>query len=308
MLDTLEITEDWKDFKAQEATLVPKFGFRQTASKEWFDLVQKNHQDLRSKINGLGCELEIRFENINRSMSNSAFEPIINDICKLLPTISKDLSDRYGKTLDALKLPSIPTDSSTHRMIKSCTFIMNCGKYRGLTQSELAVLAELVSKLGRFYVVYSTKPCDAKVVLSTETIEFLKLGFYDVDKGSCFTTGLYKYYLGHGKNSFVLHYFENNEHLARMWGSFTGKCDIMNISNLYIKQEAHEGNVLTAAKMLYSTIESVELDDIIETHDVYDPSNLYKNGYGTLSFSRNKIDRQSVQFGISSGLKCYTSI
>lgn len=307
MIDTLEITEDWKDFELQEAKLIKQYNFRQKSFKEWFDLVQKNHQNIRNKIGGLGCELEIRFENINRSMSNDVFYPIMQEICQLLPTLEKDLLDRYGKSPNALKLPSFSTDEfSTHRMIKSSTFIMNCGKNRGLKSSDLNILAELVSRLGRFYTIYSTKPCDAKIVLSTETIEFLKLGFYKVDTGSCFTKGLSKYYLGQGNDSFVLHYYEDSKHLARMWGSFTSNCEVMNVSNLYMDKGVHEGNILTAAKMLYATIESVELDDIHETHDVYEPSNLYRNGYGTLSFSKNKIEKQTVQF--STGVKCYQAV
>lgn len=308
MLTAIEIKEDFKEYVEWETDFRKRNNFRQAALQDWFNIVQKSHSDLRNKLGGFGCELDITFENVNRNLSNEVFKPIISNITNLLPTLSEDMYKYYNATLDALKLPSVNAykDASTHRMIKSSTIILNCAKSRMLAQDKMEELQDLLSQLGRYYLIYSTKPCDAKIILSTETKAFIQLGFHQgIDVGSCFTNGYSKYYLGAGKDSFVIHYYENNKHLARMWGSFTGDCDIMNVSNLYMSKGTHEGNILTAAKMLYGIIEQVEPDSILETHDQYEPSPLYKNNYGTLSFSKTPIKKLQTVPSFSHKGICY---
>jgi predicted nucleic-acid-binding protein len=147
------------------------------------------------------------------------------------------------------------------------------------------LLSEKNIEKGTYYIRISTKFAD-----------FIKLGHYGCDAGSCFddnATSYYKYNLAKANNTFVVlvskskEAFDNGTFSARGWGFYLPKNRTINICNIYHKGLQTE-TIKQIIKEVISTI--LDKDDIIVTDSkITVTSAIYHNQTPNWTFSDKTI-------------------
>lgn len=260
---------------------------------QFFDAVQTSHNEIRKLLNGHSLQVSIEFENKNKPISDEDFKPIVQKLREKIPNIVDDLYIHYGRKLDDLKMPLMRIFDHNHKFIKSSTFLTHCAKSNLISKEDINEVNKCQSKLGELWKRYSTSSGQLTTEISTQTIDFLRIGTFGPDDNSCFRysggSAFTRHIIGESPNTYVVKFYEKDKVVARMLGVLTNK-NVMNFFNLYMNKGVSEGNLIESLITSYATIFNVNEEDVKQYREKFDiHEDIYLNDYETISLTTKKI-------------------
>ena len=272
---------------------------------DWFNNVQNNHQEIRSFLNGIKIELDIKIKEESIKIDNNEFNLINQNLSKYTNgrffIFLKEWID--GDIIEKLKLPSTYIKNNEYRssisLISSVLKKIRLSLY--ISDEHSKEINKNLTKLTNLYKNIKIQNKDVTIILDTSAKAFLNLGKYTVDSNSCFrdnrSNSDNKFSLGQTKNTFVLLIKEKEDFIFRSWGYFNQKDKIFNISNIYVASDFLQSTYLHILKYFFASLLNEEdINKIfINKNKIKCEHYIYANSWGNFSFSlTEKIKHQYI--------------
>jgi len=216
--------------------------------KNWIKRVNGSKKDIRELLNG-------RSKTI--SVSKSETEEMRSVIPLDLIRITKNYQDAIRNMVGAKDV--LFTKDSPSEILKN---LLNCSN-NGLKNPYDVILDGYRDNLDYHHYlndVYSTitkiktSRLFDEIYISTDPVDFLKLGHLGPDKGSCFSNNgcnrVHKLYLGQTVNSFVYFTSKNKKVISRGFGFYLPWIDTIVITNHYPVERSQILNQIEIGKIL----------------------------------------------------------
>ncbi len=253
---------DKDDFVSWFGDFVDTFGgSRPENYNKWFDMVEENHVQIRRLLGGVKKHFVVKITDKVADADEDACEPMVNAITKNLPYYLSD----YGMVKADLLKPMISG-------IKTSKHISYYLASRRPGVKEKKEVETAIAKLGEEWAKSKTVEQEITCTITTDPKAFCLLGHYGPDNCSCFrqTAGnaRHKYNLGAISNTFVVLFRSGNivvdepqnskNTLARMWGFYNPKDDVLNFCNYYKDRDLTDGNAIEALRQVCADMLEVD--------------------------------------------------
>jgi hypothetical protein len=168
----------------------------------WVDVVEQKHKTFRQFLGGL--EKTIRVEN---DIVDQVGVPY-NETEPLAKKIYYAINNFFTSSDIALASLCYPTYKQDERRETKWGKLLSAWMKKNKTpQEQVDIVNKAVSQLGELWAKYTNKQKEYYITFLTKPSDFIKIGHYGVDNGSCFATGnfnfIHKFMLGQTENSFV---------------------------------------------------------------------------------------------------------
>jgi hypothetical protein len=287
---TDSLKETWSDFEEWYYNFIAKFGGYEPANlRNWFDIVQEKHIDLREQIGGIRTHTTYELPEYQGPADAKDCEKLISRIKEIMPRYLRDSK----LTEEHLLSGSMPNGMRTSKHI-----IRYAGSKYDMSLEHRSELMKIISALGEKWANAKTTSQEITVTISTSAKGFASIGHYGPDNISCFkqsgSNASNKYALGRLKNTFVVllresitrvhEPIDSKSTFARLWGFFNPDENVVNFCNYYPVAGFMEGNAFEACKLEAATMLGCSVEDInCEKNKIYVPSakNIYHNNKET---------------------------
>lgn len=278
-------------------------------SKEWCNLVNVAHKDIRNLLKKIAIKIPISL-NEGQTMPKEAD---IRSCFNALKKISNDHGWVYS-LYGAFDFPYINNvdirkpyaQTSNHRYVKVSKHLSELFTRFGITDRAVS---KTISSLGEVWAKNRFKKIDCIVELDTSALAFFNLGTYGPDNESCFREdhdhSMDKYNLGIYKDSYVIKIWNKSgtNIIARALGFPTKQFTVFNVFNTYLNQKVlTQGDLCEILRNFFCKlidIDSMHLheDLIVAGHNVY----LNPNGRYTFNMKKSFDTPQEM---LSLPLRC----
>lgn len=260
-------------------------GFRPMFLEQWFQRIDKTHEQIRKILGGERAVYNIELNDKN----NDQLEKInyyADLTIKIVPNyLSKNDLDRsvfingiiQKGTHDAIKLTKHLSSYASD----------NCGS------EEKNCISRYLSELGALWEKQIISDISLEILVSTEPSCFVSLGHYSTDVDSCFrqngSSQKDKYAFAQTLNTCVILIKNKSQKqgCARCLGFSNDEFNHFNIINYYFKKEVKEGDTIAALKALVEKMLKKQNVMIKENIIECKKDDFYKNKYFNLTFADN---------------------
>lgn len=242
---------------------------------EWYDRVEKSHEEIRAKLGGVRKIQKIELDNVDPVCSWKDIAPYASHLYTLIP----DYFSKYQIGIGDMVRPIIPKDKKP----KGCKFGKHIATWISWNKKEIRgtekdkTINDLICKIGGAWAAAKSRKDTLYVNISTSPVAFSYIGAYGPDNGSCFRQGAqnhhHKFILGQNQHTFVIivsskeqeETFNDANNIARIWGVCNSDMSEIILSNRYILQTySQHGNINKAIEVAFSNITGLKYS----THNV----------------------------------------
>jgi hypothetical protein len=261
--------------------------------RQWFDVVEDNHQELRQLIGDVKIDRKYLLKSGTKPLDINT--PALRNIIDTLNDIAPNFIERIGITEDDFKYPVFAEGNHNGRRLSKLlrdNLVLITRDILGAT----IVIDKQISLLGEEWAKCKTSECELTVTLSTTQRGFSLLGHYGPDDNSCFRQGstsrFDKYIFGQSKNTFILSIkgFDKikgkERNLARAFGWYANGA--FNVRNYYFVEGFQEGDFIEVITMMFSELLKgkpvLGEGRAIFDNPEYNGWRFYQNNYGNWTF------------------------
>lgn len=228
-------------------------GLRLDNPEDWFDAFQKCHQGIRKYLGGISKSIRVNVQG------------------QIMP-LSKD---NWYLSQVLQKMPSYLSDA---KLTIDDVLYSNLKKYKGISTAKhmkgyaikhcYSNVIIYIDRLSNNYGDQKLTDGNYKLQISTDIMDFVKLGHFGIDSGVCFSNeginASHKYYLGLKTDTFILKIFKDKNLIGRCWGKRFKNGPLV-FSNFYTKY-INNSTIQYLLKQIYKDKEKFYVD---ASDDVY---------------------------------------
>lgn len=267
-----EEIESYETFSKWSNSFFERYGGMRPRLPNWFNDVQKAHEDIREIIGDVRSSTIVEVEGFQGTPDVDACKPIIDAIFNKLPYLYGDTPIRK----EHLFSPTLSNGRKTGKALLQYAERYSKVQYPdpNIAKAFLDILNNDVAKLGEQWAKVKTTDQEVVCLITTAAKAFVALGHFGPDNNSCWGQSggncNHKYLLGTIPDTFVClikttssrveEPLDSKTVLGRLWGFIRN--DIVNFCNFYPAPGFCEGNALEICRGAAASILGEHPEDI----------------------------------------------